>query len=159
MLTNGSATPDTRSFLSTLLLMVLALAVTRLLLGVVSWAKGVLANRVGVALTFNLRGQLVQKLHALGVGYYDRHQVGSLVGRVAYDSEVLHKDGDNPLRCLTMFPVNEETVRMAEEGKLFGRGIFVGTKLGHEPVAYRRSIGKTHAGLHHGSDGIDDCRA
>ena len=36
------------------------------------------------------RSQLVKKLHALGVGYYDRHQVGSLVSRVAYDSEVLH---------------------------------------------------------------------
>ena len=45
---------------------------------------------MGVALTFELRSQLVKKLHALGVGYYDRHQVGSLVSRVAYDSEVLH---------------------------------------------------------------------
>ena len=33
---------------------------------------------------------MVRKLHALGVGYHDRHQVGSLVSRVAYDSEVLH---------------------------------------------------------------------
>ena len=49
-----------------------------------------LANKVGVGLTFELRSQLVRKLHALGVGYYDRHQVGSLVSRVAYDSEVLH---------------------------------------------------------------------
>jgi ATP-binding cassette subfamily B protein len=60
------------------------------LLGVVNWIKGLQANRVGVALTFELRSQLVAKLHALSVGYYDRHQVGSLVSRVAYDSEVLH---------------------------------------------------------------------
>ncbi len=68
----------------------LALAATRVLLGVVNWIKGLQANKVGVALTFELRSQLVRKLHALGVGYYDRHQVGSLVSRVAYDSEVLH---------------------------------------------------------------------
>ena len=55
-----------------------------------NWVKGLLANKVGVELTFELRSQLVRKLHALGVGYHDRHQVGSLVSRVAYDSEVLH---------------------------------------------------------------------
>ena len=86
----GRSTPDARSLLAALLLVVLALAATRVLLGVVNWVKGLLANKVGVALTFELRSQLVRKLHALGVGYYDRHQVGSLVSRVAYDSEVLH---------------------------------------------------------------------
>ncbi len=90
ILAGGSKTPDPTSFLQTLLLVVLALAAARVLLGFVSWAKGLLANKVGVALTFDLRAQLVCKLHALGVGYYDRHQVGSLVSRVAYDSEVLH---------------------------------------------------------------------
>jgi ATP-binding cassette subfamily B protein len=90
ILTNGTKTPDAHSFLKMLLMVVLALAATRVLLGVVSWLKGLLANKVGVALTFDLRSQLVRKLHALGVGYYDRHQVGSLVSRVAHDSEVLH---------------------------------------------------------------------
>jgi len=90
ILTGGSGRPDAAALLGTLLLIVLALAATRVVLGVVSWAKGLLANRVGVGLTYELRGQLVAKLHALGVGYYDRHQVGSLVSRVAYDSEVLH---------------------------------------------------------------------
>jgi ATP-binding cassette, subfamily B, bacterial len=90
ILTNGSKTPVAQSFLRALLLVVLALAVTRVLLGVVSWLKGLLANQVGVRLTFELRGQMVCKLHALGVGYYDRHQVGSLVSRVSHDSEVLH---------------------------------------------------------------------
>jgi ATP-binding cassette subfamily B protein len=90
ILTNGAATPDAASFLKALSVVVLALATARVLLSGVSWMKGVLANQVGVALTFELRGQLVQKLHALGIGYYDRHQVGSLVSRVAYDSEVLH---------------------------------------------------------------------
>jgi ATP-binding cassette subfamily B protein len=90
ILSQGAAAPEARSLLAALLVVVLALAATRVLLGAVNWAKGLLASQVGVALTHALRAQLVRKLHALGVGYYDRHQVGSLVSRVAYDSEVLH---------------------------------------------------------------------
>jgi ATP-binding cassette subfamily B protein len=80
----------TARLLSSLLVVVLALAFTRVTLGIVNYFKGRLATRVGVALTFDLRSRLVQKLHSLGVGYYDRHQVGSLTSRVAYDSEVIH---------------------------------------------------------------------
>ena len=76
--------------MTSLSLVVLLLAATRVCLGLVNWIKGVMANKVGVRLTSELRLQLVRKLHSLGVGYYDRHQVGSLVSRVAYDSEVLH---------------------------------------------------------------------
>jgi ATP-binding cassette subfamily B protein len=90
ILAKGEAAPGARSLMATLLLIVLALAVTRVLLGVVNWVKGLQANKVGVELTFELRSQLVRKLHAFGVAYYDRHPVGSLVSRVAYDSEVLH---------------------------------------------------------------------
>jgi ATP-binding cassette subfamily B protein len=90
ILAKGEAAPTATSLLTALLLVVLALAGTRVLLGVVNWIKGLQASKVGVALTFALRSQLVEKLHLLGVGYYDRHQVGSLVSRVAYDSEVLH---------------------------------------------------------------------
>ena len=32
----------------------------------------------------------VHKLQKLAIAYYDRHQVGSLMSRVAYDSEVRH---------------------------------------------------------------------
>ncbi|MCA9189962.1 MAG: DUF1854 domain-containing protein, partial [Planctomycetales bacterium] len=46
--------------------------------------------RIGATLTAELRGRLVQRLQQLAVSYYDRHQVGSLMSRVAYDSEVLH---------------------------------------------------------------------
>ena len=60
-----------------------------IVLSIVNFAKGRLATRVGVALTFDLRAKLVEKLHALGLGYYDKHQVGSLTSRVAYDSEVI----------------------------------------------------------------------
>lgn len=90
ILIQGTAAPEARPLLTMLLLVVLVLAATRVMLGVVNWFKGVIANKVGVLLTFELRSQLVHKLHALGVGYYDRHQVGSLVSRVAYDSEVIH---------------------------------------------------------------------
>ena len=54
-----------------------------------NFAKGRMATRVGVALTFDLRAKLVEKLHALGLEYYDRHQVGAITSRVAYDSEVI----------------------------------------------------------------------
>ena len=90
ILAGGEKTPNAHSLVTALLLVVLALAATRVLLSIVNWVKGLLANKVGVELTFELRAQLVRKLHALGVGYHDRHQVGSLVSRVAYDSEVLH---------------------------------------------------------------------
>jgi ATP-binding cassette, subfamily B, bacterial len=90
ILARGETAPNPHSLVTALLLVVLALAATRVLLSIVNWVKGLLANKVGVELTFELRSQLVRKLHALGVGYHDRHQVGSLVSRVAYDSELLH---------------------------------------------------------------------
>jgi ATP-binding cassette subfamily B protein len=90
VLARGAVTPNAHSLAAALVLIVLALAVTRVLLGAVNWVKGLLANKVGVVLTYELRAQLVRKLHELGATYYDRHAVGSLVSRVAYDSEVLH---------------------------------------------------------------------
>jgi ATP-binding cassette subfamily B protein len=89
ILDGGTAAPNTASLFSALFAVVMALAGARVLLSVVNFAKGRLATRVGVALTFDLRAKLVQKLHALGLGYYDRHQVGALTSRVAYDSEVI----------------------------------------------------------------------
>lgn len=90
ILAGGQGTPNASQLMLSLLVVVLALAATRVLLGVVNWGKGLLSTRVGVRLTFDLRAQLMKKLQTLGVGYYDRHQVSSLVSRVAYDSEVLH---------------------------------------------------------------------
>ena len=77
-------------FLTALLLVVLALAASRVLLSVVGVFKGRLATYIGSSLTHRLRGEMVQKLQKLAIAYYDRHQVGSLMSRVAYDSEVLH---------------------------------------------------------------------
>ena len=90
ILQGGAGTPAKASLMVALLLVVLTLAVTRVILGIVGYFKGRLATKVGVELTYDLRSRLVAKLHALGIGYYDRHQVGSLTNRVAYDSEVIH---------------------------------------------------------------------
>ncbi len=89
ILKGGQASPDPRSLTAALLAVVLALATARVVLSIVNFAKGRLATRVGVALTFDLRAKMVEKLHALGLGYYDKQQVGSLTSRVAYDSEVI----------------------------------------------------------------------
>lgn len=77
-------------FFQALLIVVLCLAASRVMLAVVGALKGRLATRIGAALTLNLRSELVQRLQQLPVSYYDRHQVGSLMSRVAYDSEVLY---------------------------------------------------------------------
>jgi|688.fasta_scaffold31155_3 ATP-binding cassette subfamily B protein len=77
-------------FFTALLVVVLALALSRLLLSIVGVFKGRLATQIGSNLTHRLRGDMVERLQKLAVAYYDRHQVGSLMSRVAYDSEVLH---------------------------------------------------------------------
>jgi ATP-binding cassette subfamily B protein len=89
ILHGGQASLTSGSLTTALMAVVLALAGARLVLSLVNFIKGRLATRVGVALTYDLRATLVEKLHSLGLGYYDRHQVGSLTSRVAYDSEVL----------------------------------------------------------------------
>lgn len=77
-------------FLQALLWVVLALAGSRVILSVAGVFKGRLATSIGSSLTHRLRGEMVHKLQKLAIAYYDRHQVGSLMSRVAYDSEVLH---------------------------------------------------------------------
>ena len=77
-------------FHSALLVVVLALAFSRVLMSIVSVIKGQIATSIGTGLTSTLRLELVQKLQRLAVAYYDRHQVGSMISRVAHDSEALH---------------------------------------------------------------------
>jgi ATP-binding cassette subfamily B protein len=89
ILRGGQAAPDPRNLFMALFAVVSALAVTRLALSAVNFAKGRMATRVGVALTYDFRARLVAKLQSLGLDYYDRHQVGSVMSRVAYDSEVI----------------------------------------------------------------------
>ncbi len=90
VLREHAAAGPAREFLQALLIVVLSLAASRVVLAVVAALKGRLATRIGAALTADLRERLVQRLQQLAVSYYDRHQVGSLMSRVAYDSEVLY---------------------------------------------------------------------
>lgn len=90
VLRGGSTEGSGGEFFRVLLIVVLSLAASRVVLAVVGAIKGRLATRIGAALTSDLRSQLVRRLQQLSVAYYDRHQVGSLMSRVAYDSEVLY---------------------------------------------------------------------
>lgn len=85
--TNGSSSPDV---FATLLIVVISLAASRMVLSVVEVFKGRLATSIGTRLTSQLRASMVQRLEKLAIAYYDRHQVGSLISRVAYDSEAIH---------------------------------------------------------------------
>jgi ATP-binding cassette, subfamily B, bacterial len=56
---------------------------------VVNLINGRLGSRVGTAITFDMRARLVDHLQQLSLSYYDKQSVGSLVGRVAYDTEAV----------------------------------------------------------------------
>ena len=84
---DGAVRPD---FHTALFVVVLSLAASRVLLSVVGVLKGRLASAIGSSLTARLRQEMVDKLQSLSVAYYDRHQVSSMISRVAHDSEVLH---------------------------------------------------------------------
>jgi len=83
----AATAPD---FKTALLVVVLALALSRVLLSVVGILKGRLATDIGTGITATLRDEMVTKLQSLSIAYYDRHQVGSMISRVAHDSEALH---------------------------------------------------------------------
>lgn len=72
-----------------LLAIVLVLAGVQVVRMIVNIINGRLSTRVGTAITFDMRSRLVKHLQKLSVSYYDRQQVGSLVARVAYDTEAL----------------------------------------------------------------------
>ncbi|MFM7183181.1 MAG: DUF1854 domain-containing protein [Planctomycetota bacterium] len=87
---SGGADGTVPDFKTALLIVVLALAFSRVLLAVVGVIKGRLTSAIGSGITSALREEMVRKLQGLSVAYYDRHQVGSMISRVAHDSEVLH---------------------------------------------------------------------
>lgn len=72
-----------------LLLVVAGLAGVQILRMGVNMINGRLSSFVGTAITFDIRGRLVDHLQQLSLSYYDRQQTGSLVGRVAYDTEAV----------------------------------------------------------------------
>jgi ATP-binding cassette subfamily B protein len=85
------ADPATTAEHVRLLIQVVAfLAVVQVTRQIVNMVNGRLSSRVGTAITSDMRNRLVRHLQQLSVGYYDRQQVGSLVGRVAFDTEALH---------------------------------------------------------------------
>jgi ATP-binding cassette, subfamily B, bacterial len=88
--TGAAAAQPQPDFKTALLFVVLALAGSRVLLSVVGVFKGQLATVIGTGLTSTLRSQMVRKLQSLAIVYYDRHQVGSMLSRVAHDSEAMH---------------------------------------------------------------------
>lgn len=74
----------------TLLLVVVVLALVQMARMGVNALNGRLSSSIGTAITFDMRTRLAEHLQKLGVGFYDRQQVGSLSARVAYDTEVIH---------------------------------------------------------------------
>ena len=81
---------ENRELLALLLSVVAGLLFFRVMAAVLAIWKGRVAGRVGASLTADLRTRLVRKLHELPVAYHDRNQVGMLMSRVAYDTEVMH---------------------------------------------------------------------
>lgn len=79
-----------RQALNALASVVAILAGVQILRMIVNILNGRLASGVGTAITHDMRSRLVSHLQQLSIGFYDRQQVGSLVGRVAYDTESLH---------------------------------------------------------------------
>lgn len=79
-----------RRLLALLFSVVAGLLFFRVMAAILAIWKGRVAGRVGAALTADLRTRLVRKLHELPVAYHDRNQVGMLMSRVAYDTEVMH---------------------------------------------------------------------
>ncbi len=76
--------------LKMLLEVVAVLAAVQVLRMCVNMVNGRLGSRIGTAITGDMRSRLVEHLQKLSIAFYDRQQVGSLVGRVAYDTEALH---------------------------------------------------------------------
>jgi ATP-binding cassette subfamily B protein len=52
--------------------------------------KGAVSSQIGTMLTASLRDELVKKLSRLPLAFHNRHQVGALMSRVAYDTETMH---------------------------------------------------------------------
>jgi ATP-binding cassette subfamily B protein len=70
-------------------LVVIALACVQLVRGIVTAFTTRISGWVGNRMTFDVRGRLVKKLQELGLAYYSKQETGSLVGRVAYDTDAI----------------------------------------------------------------------
>jgi ATP-binding cassette subfamily B protein len=72
-----------------LIFLVSVLFLTQLAIGGLNMVNGRLVSFVGTQITSDLRKSLFRRLHSLSIDYYDRHNVGSLVSRVSYDTEAM----------------------------------------------------------------------
>ena len=79
-----------RNALGLLLRIVVILAAVQICRASINMINGRLSNGIGTTITSDMRGRLFRHLEQLSISYYDRQQIGSLVGRVAYDTEALH---------------------------------------------------------------------
>jgi len=86
VLRGGNAGSRATVPLRMIVLVLAAVQVARMFVNIIN---GRLSSRVGTGITFDMRSRLVKHLQQLSVSYYDRQQVGSLVARVAYDTEAL----------------------------------------------------------------------
>ena len=90
----GEASPMPQSQLAIYLRMLVVVVLIQMSAQVfrmgINLVNGRITTRVGTALTNDIRQRLSKHLLQLSVSYYDRQQVGSLVGRVAYDTEAMH---------------------------------------------------------------------
>jgi ATP-binding cassette subfamily B protein len=73
-----------------LVVLVLALASAQACRMTITIVNGALATRIGTRITYDIRRQLHRRLQELSVRYYDQNPVGSLIHRVAGDTEELH---------------------------------------------------------------------
>jgi ATP-binding cassette subfamily B protein len=72
-----------------LLIVVFGYAMIQVLRAAASITNGRIASRVATSISFDIRTKLVDHLERLSLSYYDKQSVGSLVGRVAYDTEAV----------------------------------------------------------------------
>lgn len=72
-----------------LLIVVGGLAFVQIMRAGVNTLTGLVSSRVGNLMSFEIRTKLVRKLQELGLAYYSKHDTGSLVGRIAYDTEAI----------------------------------------------------------------------
>ena len=72
-----------------LMIVVCAYALVQVLRAAASIINGRIASRVATWISFDIRTKLVDHLERLSLSYYDKQSVGSLVGRVAYDTEAV----------------------------------------------------------------------
>ena len=72
-----------------LLLIVGVIAMVAICRQTVNAINGRISSRVGTLITFDIRNRLVEHMERLSISYYDRQPTGSLVGRVAYDTNAI----------------------------------------------------------------------